>query len=193
MSTPVFPTCDAIRAYLLSGYDRFAGLPAGWNTPRIRIGPGSAVLDAVHLVRRKVEARSCLERDGAPADVRGSLARDDVSHLVVAVAVEGRLARLDDAHELRHVEAAGVLVHEVPEGPLARGVELGLVGEANRHLALAARRLPVLRARTERTCRVLLTRVLDRIGLAGRDEHAHFRLEACVSPSRWSCPRPATT
>src|SRR6185437_285910 len=107
--------------------------------------PGSAVLDAVQLVRRKVEARSCLERDGTPADVRGSLARDDVSHLVVAVAMEGRLARLDDAHELGHVKAAGVLVHEVPEGPLARGVELGLVGEANRHLALAARRLPLLR------------------------------------------------
>src|SRR6476619_2675408 len=88
--------------------------------------PGSAVLDAVQLVRRKVEARSCLERDGTPADVRGSLARDDVSHLVVAVAMEGRLARLDDAHELGHVEAPGVLVHEVPEGPLARGVELGL-------------------------------------------------------------------
>src|SRR3954468_17783661 len=33
------PTCDADRAYLLSGYERFAGLPAGWNTPRIRMGP----------------------------------------------------------------------------------------------------------------------------------------------------------
>src|SRR4029078_5477070 len=111
-------------------------------------GPGSAVLDAVQLVRRKVEARSCLERDGAPADVRGSLARDDVSHLVVAVTVEGSLARLDDAHELGHVEAADVLIDEVPEGPLARGVELGLVGEANRHLSLAAPRLLVPRGAT---------------------------------------------
>src|SRR4029077_3857396 len=115
----------------------------------------------------KVEARSCLERDGAPADVSGALARDDVSHLVVTVAMEGRLARLDDAHELGHVKAAGVLVHEVPEGPLARGVELGLVGEANRHLALAARRLPVLRSENGENVQVLLARVLDRIGLSG--------------------------
>src|SRR6266581_902877 len=36
---PVFPTCDDFRAYLLSAYDLLAGLPEGWKTPRMCIGP----------------------------------------------------------------------------------------------------------------------------------------------------------
>src|SRR5713226_5533935 len=36
---PVLPTCDDFRAYLLSAYVRLAGLPEGWNTPSMCIGP----------------------------------------------------------------------------------------------------------------------------------------------------------
>src|SRR4051794_27664750 len=97
----------------------------------------SRVLDAVHLVGRQMEARSRLERERATTDVGNSLSRDDAADLVVGVAVKGRLARLNDSQKLRHVEAAGVLVDEISEAPLDGGLELRLVVEADRHLALA--------------------------------------------------------
>src|SRR2546425_10460715 len=96
------------------------------------------VLDAVHFVGRQVEARARSQREGAAADMRDPLSRDDVADLVIGVAVERRLARLDDSHELRHLEAAGVLVDEIPEAPLDRSLELWLIVEADRHLALTA-------------------------------------------------------
>ena len=85
------------------------------------------VLDAMHLVGRKVEAGTDPQRERPATDVSDSFSSNDVADLVIGVAVERRLARLDDSHELRHVEAAGVLVHEISIAPLARGFELGLV------------------------------------------------------------------
>ena len=79
------------------------------------------------------------------ADVRHTLSRDDVSDLVVAMAVKGRLAGLDDPDELRDVEATRVLVDEVAERPLLRRIELGLIREANGHPALSGRLRPVFR------------------------------------------------
>src|SRR5689334_20213092 len=98
----------------------------------------AAVLDAVHLVGRQMEARARSELKRVPADMGESFALDDVADLVVGVAVERGLARLDDPHELCDVEAARFLVHEIEEGALAGGLELWLIPEADRDLTFTA-------------------------------------------------------
>src|SRR4029453_12495258 len=94
----------------------------------------SRVLDAMNLLRRKVEAGPGPERDRVAVDVRESLALDDVADLVVGVAVIGRAAGLDDADELRRIHAARVLVDEIAEGALGVGTQLRPVGEADDYL-----------------------------------------------------------
>src|SRR6266550_4577859 len=106
------------------------------------------------------------------------LSRDDVADLVIGVAVERRLARLDDSHDLRHIEAARVLVDEISEAPLDRSLELWLVVEADRHLALAAGLRAVLGGEHGKDAQVLRAGVLDGIGLAWReiDTHVGFQI-----------------
>jgi hypothetical protein len=145
-------------------------------------GHGAAVLDAVLLSRREVEARAGPERDRLAVDVREPLSLDDVADLVVGMAVEGRFARLDDAHELGHVEAPGVLVDEVLERPLAGGGELGLVGEADRDAPIAACRLTVGGDDDRHDMERFGARVVDHVRLAGRHEDAGVRLEP-IRPS----------
>ena len=113
----------------------------------------------------------------SPPTWADSLSRDDVAHLVVGVAVKRRLARLDDSHELRHVEAARVFVDEISEAPLDRRLELGLIVEADGHLALAGGLGPVLRRKHGEHVQVLRAGVLDGVRLAGREKDAHVRFE----------------
>src|SRR5438105_8279215 len=96
------------------------------------------VLDAVDLAGRQVKAGARSERYFVAIDVRDALARDDVADLVVGMAVERRLARLDDAEELRYVAAAGVLVDQVAVLPFLRSFELRLVLEAHGDFARLA-------------------------------------------------------
>src|SRR3954453_13169603 len=98
--------------------------------------PGTRVLDAVDLVRRQMEAGTGAQRKRVAGDMGDSLSRDDVANLVVGVAVERCLARLDDAHELGDVGAARVLVDEISKAPLDGRFELGLIPEPNRDLTL---------------------------------------------------------
>ena len=58
---------------------------------------------------------------------------EDVDDFVVGMAVLRRLPRRDHADELRHVEAARVLVHEVAELAVRRRRQRRLVCVANRH------------------------------------------------------------
>src|SRR2546423_9211628 len=81
-----------------------------------------------------MEAGAGPEGHGDAPDVGHALALDDVAELLVRMAVERRLARLDDADELGDVEAAGVLVDQVAERPLDGGGVLRLVVEADRLL-----------------------------------------------------------
>ena len=111
------------------------------------------------------------------AHVGDSLSGDDVTDLVIGVAVERRFARLDDSHELRHVEAPGVLVHEISKAPLDRGFELGLVVEADRDLTGTRRGDLVFRCENGQHVQVRVTGVLHGIGLAWREVDAHVGLE----------------
>ena len=74
-------------------------------------------------------------------------ALDDVGDLVVLVHVLRGAARLDEADELRDVEAAHVLVDEVAKLPRPADGDLGLVREADGHLPVLA---PPLRPPLER-------------------------------------------
>src|SRR6266511_1941833 len=142
----------------------------------------AAVLDAVLLARGEMEARARAQRDRLALDVREAFALDDVTDLVVGVAVERRLARLDDPDELRHVEAAGVFVDEVLEGPFARGRKLRLVGETDCDAPVAARRLAILRRDDRDEDEVVGAWIVDRVRLARGDEDACFGREL-VAPA----------
>src|SRR5581483_5337026 len=88
---------------------------------------GARVLDAVHRVGRKVEARAGTERRLAALDVRDALALEDVADLVVRMAVVRRARRLDDPDELCHV-----LREEDAEGPVLVGALLVALVEPDR-------------------------------------------------------------
>src|SRR5918999_4447224 len=101
-------------------------MPAGGGTPR-RVEDAqdphhgaTAVLDAVDLIRWKMEARARPDRCRPAAHVGDSLPLDDVADLVVGMAVHRGFARLNDPHELRHLQAAGILIDEISKCPLAR-------------------------------------------------------------------------
>src|ERR1700675_1593968 len=135
------------------------------------------VLDAVHLVGWQMEAGTRAQRKRAAADMGDPRSGDDVADLVIGVALEGRLARLDDSHELRHVEAARVLVDEISEAPLDRSLELWLLVEADGHPTFAAGLRTVLGREHGKHAQVLRAGVLDDIGLAWREIDAHVGLE----------------
>src|SRR5215210_1429149 len=137
-------------------------------------GPG--VLDAVHLLRRQMEAGADRERDRRVPDVREPLALDDVADLVVAVAVVRRAAGLDDADELRRVHTPCVLVDEVPEGALRIRTQLGAIGEADDDLPRRA--IDLLDGNGRRDDQELVgATVLDGVRLARPDVDAAVRLQ----------------
>ena len=116
------------------------------------------------------------ERDLRAFHVRETAALDDVPDLVVGVAVVRCPAGLDEADELRRVEAAGFLVDEVAERPLVVGTQLGLLVEPNRDAALRPR--AVLAGRRDRDDDKLVRAwVVDRIPLARAQVSARVRSE----------------
>ena len=78
------------------------------------------------MQRRQVDAGAGLDRAGLPGHVQEALARHDVDDLVVGVAVVGRAADGDLAHELRESRAADGGIDEQPE----RAADAGLLGRA---------------------------------------------------------------
>src|SRR5262249_27975377 len=82
------------------------------------------VLDAVDAAGREVEARAGLQRHLFAGDVRDAVPLDDVSDLVVRVAVVGRAARFDDPDELGQL----TLVEDTERPPGVRAL-LGAVGD----------------------------------------------------------------
>ena len=112
------------------------------------------------------------DRPGLARHVQEALALDDVDDLVVGVAVVGRAADRDLAHELREPGAADVGVDEQAERAADAGLEIGLRREAHRHAPGAERgrvgvggRGRVDDQRDERIGAV----VLDRVRLARGD------------------------
>src|SRR5919201_2321074 len=80
------------------------------------------VLQRVLPERREMDARATGDRRRLDAvAVQDALALEDVHDLVVRMTVHAGTAGRDDADELRHVEAADVLVHEVAELPVRAG------------------------------------------------------------------------
>ena len=100
----------------------------------------AGVLEAVHVQRRQVDAGARLDRPRLARHVQEALARDHVDDLVVGVAVVGRAADGDLAHELREPRAADVGVDEQPERAADAGLEIGLRREVDRHAPGAERR-----------------------------------------------------
>src|SRR6266511_3836887 len=98
----------------------------------------AGVLDAMPHVRREMQAGSRRERKVLAGDVVDALALEDVDDLVVGVTVLRRSSRWNDADELRDVEAAGILVHQVAELAIRRRRQHRLVVGANRHATAVA-------------------------------------------------------
>ena len=103
------------------------------------------VLEAVHVQRRQVDAGAGLDRARLAGHVQEALARDDVDDLVVGVAVVGRAADRDLAHELREARAADGGIDEQAERAADAGLLVGLRREVDGELA--ARRAPARRRR----------------------------------------------
>src|SRR3954454_19748210 len=80
-----------------------------------------------------MEAGSRSERNLFPGDVVRAGSLQDVDDFVVGMAVLGRFPGWDHADELRDVEAARVLVDQVPELAVRRGRQRRLVRVADRH------------------------------------------------------------
>src|SRR4051795_8567147 len=80
-----------------------------------------------------MEAGSRSERNLFPGDVVRAGSLQDVDDFVVGMAVLGRFPGRDHAYELRDVEAAGVLVDQIPELSIRRGRQRRLVRVTNRH------------------------------------------------------------
>ena len=89
----------------------------------------------MHVQRWQVDAGARPDRARLAVHVQEPLARDDVDDLVVGVAVVGRAAGRDLAHELREPGAADFRVDEQPEGAPDAGLEVGLRREAHGHVA----------------------------------------------------------
>src|SRR5712691_3060460 len=190
-SSRAIPALDLIHALLLLTVSQFdatkssfvvhirpgRGIPGGMEDPEHTHIGVAGVFQTVHHVRRQVDAGARPHRDHVVADVVRALTLDHVHHLVVGVAVQRRLARRDHAHELRDVEAAGVLVHEVAELPVRRGGERRLVRVADRDAAVLADAAVALRCRDRDGEELVRAGVLDRVTLTGDDERAGLRRE----------------
>src|ERR687897_2276099 len=121
--------------------------------------PLSGVLQAVLGKRWKMHGRPRADYRLLPAEMEDSFSIDDVDDLVVDMAVIGCAARRDQAHELREVEAADVLVHEVAELTVCTSAKHRLVGVTDGPASRVDRR-PDLERRF--------------------DDHDHERLRAAV-------------
>src|SRR4051812_16545454 len=75
------------------------------------------VLDAMDLTRREMETGTRPKRKLVAVDIGDSMAFKDIADLVVRVAVERSLRRIDDPDELCDLHAPGVLVDQVAEAP----------------------------------------------------------------------------
>ena len=146
--------------------------------------PVARVLEAVHVQRRQVDAGAGADRPRLAGHVQEALARDDVDDLVVGVAVVGRAADRDLAHELREPRAADVGVDEQPERAADAGLLVGLRREVDGHAPGAERRRvgvggrgSVDDQRDERLGPV----VLDRVRLAGGDVGRRVGLELVMA------------
>jgi hypothetical protein len=122
-----------------------------------------------------VHGRPRAERRFLAAEVECSLSINYIDDFVVGMAVHRCSPWRDHAQELRDVETACVLVHEVSELTVGACLEDGLVGVADR----AAPRLGalLLRSRDRDDHELLRPRVLDLVGLAGDHVGAGVGLE----------------
>jgi hypothetical protein len=138
--------------------------------------PLSGVLQAVLGERRQMHRRPWANQRFLSAEVKNSFPIDYIDDLVVGMAVGRCAARWDHPDELRHVEAADVLVHEVTELTAGSSLESRLVGVPHR----AARWIDgrgLLRCRDADDHELSRARILDLVGLAGDDVRTHVRRE----------------
>src|SRR3954452_17651794 len=127
-----------------------------------------------------MEAGSRSERNLFPGDVVLAGAFQDVDDFVVGMAVLGRFPGWDHADELRYVEAAGLLVDQVPELAVGRGRQRRLVSVTHRHTPRLSH-AELARGRSyRRHDHVLVGR--DAVRLAGSDERRRPRLEHMLLP-----------
>src|ERR671931_2192330 len=134
------------------------------------------ILDAVHLTGCEMEAGPDAKRDLLAVDVRDACAFDDVTDLVVRVAVERRLRRLHDAEELCHASR----LDEIAEAAFRRSFFLRLVSEADDDAASLTGPPFVVSCDDADDDEVVRARNVERRPLARAGEDAAVRFECML-------------
>jgi hypothetical protein len=128
-----------------------------------------------------VDGRPWADHRLLPAEVEDAFPLDYIDDLVVDMAVIGCAARRDRSHELRQVEAADILVHEVSELAVLTGAKHRPVGVADGPASRVDGRPDFERRFDDDDDQLFRTGVLELVLLPLDDIRAHVGLERMFS------------